>query len=104
MKWCVSINTINFNRQKCSLLKICASLLFFLVCQDGYFGENCIRECSIQCQKCNKSSGICDQGCHPGWKGTYCTEGMYSNQSLGYSVIQATNIRIKVMTLSNACE
>lgn len=53
-------------------------------CQDGYFGENCIRVCPIQCHSCNKSSGICDQGCHPGWKGTYCTEGMYCNQSLGY--------------------
>lgn len=61
---------------------------FFVECQDGYFGENCARECPAICHSCNKKSGLCDLGCHPGWKGTHCTESMYRDKSLGHKNIQ----------------
>lgn len=76
--------------------------MLFAECRDGFFGENCIGECPSNCNSCNKRSGICDLGCHPGWKGAQCTEGIYRNQLLGHLVIQATNISIQVMILSIA--
>lgn len=29
----------------------------------------------MNCMSCNKSTGICDNGCGDGWKGDYCETG-----------------------------
>lgn len=50
-------------------------------CNDGYFGPNCIEPCNVTCRSCNKTSGICDKGCKPGWRGLYCQEGMFLSVS-----------------------
>lgn len=47
----------------------------FSECNDGYFGPNCIESCKTTCKSCNKMSGICNNGCKPGWRGIYCQEG-----------------------------
>lgn len=52
-------------------------LYFYLECDDGYFGPNCIEPCNATCRSCNKSSGVCDNGCKPGWRGLYCQEGIF---------------------------
>lgn len=48
-------------------------------CDDGFFGPNCIEKCNTTCRNCNKTSGICDKGCKPGWKGLYCQDGILCN-------------------------
>lgn len=51
-------------------------VLYTLECDDGYFGPNCIDKCNRTCRSCNKKSGICDNGCQPGWRGLYCQDGI----------------------------
>lgn len=49
---------------------------FFLKeCNDDYFGQNCRERCNETCKSCNKTTGVCDNGCHPGWEGLYCQQG-----------------------------
>lgn len=50
--------------------------LFFLECEDDYFGQNCKDMCNTTCTSCNKTTGVCDNGCHPGWRGSFCEEGL----------------------------
>lgn len=45
-----------------------------LVCRTGYFGQDCAMKCRDTCTGCNNINGLCDKGCHPGWKGDYCDE------------------------------
>ena len=43
-------------------------------CVDGYHGENCVHECG-RCSPgtwCDKSSGVCEDGCEGNWDGDYC--------------------------------
>lgn len=42
--------------------------LFYSGCKDNYFGPNYNEMCNSTCKSCNKVTGICDIGCHPGWK------------------------------------
>lgn len=44
-------------------------------CEDHYFGRNCQENCNVTCQSCNKTTGVCDSGCYPGWRGLYCEDG-----------------------------
>ena len=48
---------------------VCTCLI---ACPDGYFGDDCLAKCNSTCTGCNKADGVCDRGCHPGWKGSYC--------------------------------
>ena len=51
---------------------VCVCLI---ACPYGYFGDDCVTKCSNTCTGCNKVDGVCDQGCHPGWKGIHCNDG-----------------------------
>lgn len=47
-------------------------------CQTGYYGKNCSKECSSNCQttsECDKSTGHCIGGCKQGWAGNTCDQG-----------------------------
>lgn len=48
--------------------------MFCLACPNGYYGQNCTRKCNVTCSGCNNVNGLCDSGCHPGWKGDYCQQ------------------------------
>jgi hypothetical protein len=50
-------------------------LVFRTACTFGTFGDDCRERCNITCKGCDTITGICDSGCHPGWKGSYCGEG-----------------------------
>lgn len=54
-------------------------MVFFdkIVCPRGFFGEGCADKCSDKCYGCNHINGVCDSGCHPGWRGDYCQEGSF---------------------------
>jgi hypothetical protein len=44
-------------------------------CSIGFYGMDCVESCNINCGitgRCNKSSGQCDKGCQPGWRGIMC--------------------------------
>lgn len=64
--------------EKTLLKKFCIILytlifrLLFVECSDGYFGPNCREACNETCKSCNKTSGVCEYGCKPGWKGDFC--------------------------------
>ena len=47
------------------------------MCNYGYFGQKCAKLCNSKCTGCNPINGVCDRGCHPGWKGDYCQERKY---------------------------
>lgn len=48
---------------------------FLVECQDNFFGRNCEHICNVTCKSCNKTTGVCDNGCYPGWTGQYCQNG-----------------------------
>lgn len=50
-------------------------------CQRGFFGTNCATKCADNCDDCNDVSGLCDQGCLPGFTGYVCQEGKSSKIS-----------------------
>lgn len=52
------------------------TLCVYSECDDGNFGENCIDKCNATCRSCNKTTGICDNGCQPGWRGLNCQDGI----------------------------
>lgn len=55
-------------------------------CPIGYFGAGCADNCNNTCDGCNTVNGLCDSGCHPGWKGFNCEESnvccLNENQSI----------------------
>lgn len=57
------------------IVKIVFSFLFNSECDDKHYGPNCNEMCNSTCNSCNKSTGICDNGCHAGWRGLFCQEG-----------------------------
>lgn len=47
-------------------------------CVDGTYGDNCTHRCSGNCLKnlpCNKQTGICNDGCIPGYTNKNCSSG-----------------------------
>jgi hypothetical protein len=45
-------------------------------CESGRHGASCGMTCG-KCRDelpCNSSTGICENGCKPGWDGKYCTQ------------------------------
>lgn len=47
-----------------------------LECDANYFGFNCKEKCNVTCKGCNRTTGICDTGCEPGWRDIYCHKGI----------------------------
>ncbi|XP_062612798.1 protein draper-like [Saccostrea cucullata] len=41
-------------------------------CPPGRHGRNCVEFCRMNCKGCNRFTGVCEFGCNPGWKGTFC--------------------------------
>lgn len=35
--------------------------------------------CNVTCKGCNRTTGICDIGCKPGWRDIYCHKGIFFN-------------------------
>lgn len=62
-------------KMRCNNHNIFICFVFNLECDDNYYGPNCIKMCNTGCKSCNKSTGICDNGCNPGWRGVFCHEG-----------------------------
>lgn len=50
-------------------------MYIFKDCNENYFGPNCELLCNTTCNRCNKTTGVCESGCYPGWEGTFCHEG-----------------------------
>lgn len=52
--------------------------LSIIECKFGYYGKNCLNECSENCivpKRCDMVTGQCDgEGCKPGWKPTTCDQ------------------------------
>lgn len=49
---------------------------FVAECENGRHGASCGMTCG-RCKDdvpCNRSTGICENGCKPGWEGKYCTQ------------------------------
>ncbi|XP_061196040.1 uncharacterized protein LOC133204332 [Saccostrea echinata] len=56
-------------------------------CVSGTFGTDCKNNCSGHCLNdfiCNRTTGQCDYGCKPGYKGELCNNGNYfqSNETV----------------------
>lgn len=68
-----------------------------MACPYGVFGQGCTAKCNSTCNGCNDVNGLCDSGCHPGWKGDYCNGG---NE---LSVIYLRYIYIKHTFFADAC-
>lgn len=52
-----------------------------VVCESGYYGQNCINQCSINCnvfKSCDMVIGKCYFGCKPGWSGNTCDQGKHT--------------------------
>lgn len=46
-----------------------------LDCPPGRYGANCNEICSFHCQNtCDQYTGVCLNGCSPGYKMPYCRE------------------------------
>lgn len=44
-------------------------------CPNGKYGNNCQRQCNINCgikARCDRITGQCEGGCQTGWKGITC--------------------------------
>lgn len=50
----------------------------FKECEENFFGRNCNSSCNATCKSCNRSTGVCDTGCLPGWRGAFCHKGSSS--------------------------
>lgn len=51
-------------------------------CQRGFFEANCAKKCADNCDDCNDETGLCDQGCLPGFMGYVCQEGKSYKKSI----------------------
>ena len=46
------------------------------VCGNNTFGNNCARTCGhCKLQDCHPESGVCYEGCEPGYTGAQCMDG-----------------------------
>lgn len=57
------------------------STLFLSECLVGFYGVNCVENCSMTCGvpgNCDRITGYCDGGCQRNWTGFMCEEGKRS--------------------------
>lgn len=59
----------------------------FTECKENYFSFNCEEMCNGTCKGCNRFTGVCENGCHAGWRGKYCHEGDFVFYSKAYCII-----------------
>lgn len=81
-------------------------------CEDGFYSQNCNRQCSGHCKDnatCNHVTGQCEEGCAAGWKGLNCDIGrvvFVLNVSLDGQDLHVTQVYIKtyktIILLSSA--
>lgn len=68
------------NRLNNNVYKICFYTILLrciiLECTFGNYGAHCTQTCSVNCYhgKCDAYTGVCSQGCLPGYIPPYCTE------------------------------
>lgn len=58
-----------------------------LGCPLGYYGKNCLNQCSKNChltRKCDRFTGQCDGGCEPGWVSITCDQSYFLVLSFHY--------------------
>lgn len=48
--------------------------------------------CNVTCTGCNRTSGVCDTGCKPGWRDLYCHKG-----------ICLINVKVQIILKHNTC-
>ena len=54
------------------------ALLYLTECVVGFFGDNCVENCSKMCGDpgvCDKVTGHCNGSCLAGWEGVMCQNG-----------------------------
>lgn len=105
----------NFNHSclNCTRASIISFFLIFLFlsvssicshlkgCEDGFYSQNCNRQCSGHCKDnatCNHVTGQCEEGCAAGWKGLNCDIGrvvFVLNVSLDGQDLHVTQVYIK---------
>ena len=52
-----------------------SSIYLSTACRDGYYGSDCLKQCSDNCLtagRCDKETGECEGGCQTGWKKPTC--------------------------------
>lgn len=52
-------------------------MVYYEVCQFGYYGQSCKEKCSEHCRHandCDHVTGVCSNGCFDGWLGKYCDQ------------------------------
>lgn len=55
-------------------------VFIIVACGSGLYGEDCMHQCSPNCNEgntCDRFTGQCIGGCKPGWTGTMCDQGKY---------------------------
>lgn len=61
------------------------NIFSFIVCADGTYGYNCVKNCSGQClinSSCNKQTGHCEMGCNSGYTDNKCSLGTNTKYKL----------------------
>lgn len=54
---------------------IYVTFLNWKACPNGKYGNNCQRQCNLNCgvkARCDRITGQCEEGCQTGWKGITC--------------------------------
>lgn len=60
---------------------MCILFSFFPECMPGFYGYNCERQCSQNCNAttgCDKITGHCVGGCKTGWRGMFCDGNVFA--------------------------
>lgn len=76
---CFCVKLVFFLNREFYILYIVFEKLFIkiiLECWFGYYGENCMNQCSLNCnviRRCDRFIGSCDGGCKLGWIGNICS-------------------------------
>lgn len=55
-------------------------VFIIVACGSGLYGEDCMYQCSPNCNEgnaCDRFTGQCIGGCKSGWKGIMCDQGKY---------------------------
>ena len=79
-------------------------LVIFLLkaCSAGWHGKNCKHRCSNwhckQNASCNHVTGLCEEGCAAGWKGSICDESnsISTNNLFFFLLISSKGIKVNV--------